>query len=127
MARQRGQGPQRPIKGFRPGKEPPQLRKKRAKQELGQGNATQEKLVEFFASRTPAESRALLRRWRIGLLVAAVVLGIGGVLLYGWSVIVAVLVHLLGGISLFLWWQLHRQREALNAMADMVGGGRSRR
>lgn len=113
------------MKGFRPGKEPPHLRKQQAKRELGQGNATQERLVEFFAARTPAESRTLLNRWRVGLLAGGLVLLVVGALLYGWSILVAVLVHLLAGIMLFLWFQLRRQREALETLADRAGRGGS--
>lgn len=116
------------VKGFRPGKEPPQLRKQQAKRQLGEVSASQERLLEVFASRTPAEARALMRRWRIGLFVAGVVLVVAGALLYGWSVIAGAVVHLLAALALVIAWRLHSQREALGAMADMVGakGGGSR-
>lgn len=129
MARHgRGQGPQRPVKGFRPGKEPPQLKKQRAKQQFGQVSGSQERLIDFFASRTPEQARSLMRRWRIGLLIAAIVLAIAGVFLYGWSIVAGVIAHILAGATLFLWWQLNRQRPQLEAMADAVsGGGRGRR
>lgn len=126
MARGPGGGPQRPIKGFRPGKEPPQLRKQRAKQQLGDMNAAQERLVELFASRTPDESRALMRRWRIGLLTAAIVLAVAGVPAYAWSVIAGVVLHVLAAAVAVVWWRLWRQREGLEAMAEAVSGrGRS--
>lgn len=123
MARHgRGRGPQRPIKGFRPGKEPPQLRKLRAREQFGDVTPTQERLIEVFAERSPDEARVLIRRWRIGLLAGAVVLAVLGALLYGWSIIAGVVVHVLAAVVLFLWWRLHRQRAALEAMADVVSG-----
>lgn len=128
MARRgRGSGPQRPVKGFRPGKEPPQLKKQRAKQRFGDVSASQERLIELFAERTPEESRTLMRRWRIALLAGAVALAIVGALLYGWSVIAGLIVHGLAVGTLFFWWRLHRQRDDLEAMADAVSGGGSGR
>lgn len=123
MARHgRGSGPQRPMKGFRPGKEPPEIKKRRAKQQFGEVNAAQERLIEVFAERTPEESRVLMRRWRIALLAAALVLGILGAALYAWSIIAGVIVHVLAAIALFLGWRLHRQRDDLEAMANAVSG-----
>ena len=128
MARHgRGQGPQRPIRGFRPGKEPPRLRQQRAKQQFGEMNAAQERLVEMFARRTPEESRAMLRRWRVALLVAALALLVPGAALYFWSIIAGVIVHVVAIVLLGLWWRLQRQREALEAMADAVSGPRKGR
>lgn len=117
-----GQGPRRPMKGFRPGKEPPELRKRRAKQEFGEVNAAQERLIEAFAGRSPEEARAMMRRWRIGLLIAGVLLSVVGVLLYGWSIVAGVIVHILAAVAFFLWMRLHRQRGDLEAMADVVSG-----
>jgi len=117
------------VKGFRPGKEPPRLRKQQAKRQLGEVSAAQERLLEVFASRTPGESRALMRRWRISLFAVGAVLLVAGALLYGWSLLAGVVVHFLAAIALVIGWRLHRQREALGAMADLVGAkrGRSRR
>ncbi len=126
MGRRRGQGPQRQVKGFRPGKEPPQLRKQAARQQFGEVNAAQERLIEFFAERSPDESRALMKRWRLALLVGAAALAVLGVVLFSWSTVAAVIVLVLAGVVLFLWWQLRRQREALETMADQVGGGPGR-
>jgi Flp pilus assembly protein TadB len=129
MGRRRGQGPQRQVKGFRPGKEPPRLRKQRAKQQFGEMNAAQERLVEFFAERSPDEARALMGRWRLALLLGAVLLGVVGAALYSWSTVAGIIVHVLAVIVLVLWWQIRRQREALETMADQVGGrpGKRRR
>lgn len=114
---------QRPIKGFRPGKEPPQLKKRRAKEQFGEVGAAQERLIELFAERSPRESRALLRRWRIGLLAGAIVLAVLAVVLYAWTVVATVVAGLLAVAVLFLWWRLHRQKEEFEAMADAVSGG----
>ena len=121
MARRGGGGRQRPVKGFRPGKEPPQLRKQRAKRQLGETSAAQERLLELFASRTPAQSRVLVRRWRLGLIAAGTALVVVGVALYGWSVAAGVAVHVVAAAALGIGWRLHSQREALAAMADLVG------
>lgn len=117
------------VKGFRPGKEPPQLRKQQAKRQLGEVSAAQERLLEVFASRTPGESRALMRRWWTGLFAVGAVLLVAGALLYGWSVLAGAVAHLLAAVALVIGWRLYRQREALGAMADLVGaeGSRSRR
>lgn len=122
MARRRGQGPRRPIKGFRPGKEPPQLRKQRAKQQFGKMSGTQERLVDMFAERTPQESRRLIRAWRIGFLAGAIALAAIGGALFVWSIIAGAVLEAFAIVLFFLWWRLHRQREALEAMADAVSG-----
>lgn len=128
MARGRG-GPQQPIKGFRPGKEPPQLKKRQAKQQFGDLSPSQERLVEMFAERTPEESQALVGRWQTGLLVATVVVALLAALLFTWSVIAGIAVGVVAVVLLFLWLRLRRQAADLKAMADAVsrGGRRPRR
>lgn len=121
------QRPQRPIKGFRPGKEPPQLRKRRAKEQFGDVGPAQERLIEVFAERSPQEARTLLRRWTIGLLTGAIVSAALAVLLYAWSVIATVVAGTLSLGLLFLWWRLRRQRPDLEAMADAISGTPGRR
>lgn len=125
MARgQRGRGQQRPVKGFRPGKEPPQVRKQRAKQQLGgETNWAQDKLIEALSDRSPDEARGMMKRWRMVLLAAAVVVSIAGALLYGWSIIAGVIVHVIA-VALFLFWfQLRRKQKDFEAMAELVSGG----
>ena len=115
------------VKGFRPGKEPPQLKKRRAKEQYGDVTGTQERLIELFAERTPEESRALIRAWTRGLLGGAIALVVAAAVLALWSTVAAVIVGVLAVVVLFLWWRLHRQREAFEAMADTVAGtGRGR-
>jgi Flp pilus assembly protein TadB len=127
MARgNRRSGPQRPMPGFRPGKEPPKLRKQRAMQQLGgEVSGSQQRLMELFADRTPQEARALIRRWWVGLLAAAILLAVLGGVLYLWSTVAGILVHVVAGGVLFLWWQVHRKRGDLEAVADMVSGGKT--
>jgi Flp pilus assembly protein TadB len=127
MARgQRGRG-QQPIRGFRPGKEPPQLRKQRAQRQLGpDANWAQKRLVDVLADRSPDEARAMMRRWRLALLVGVIVLAVLGALLYGWSVIAGVLIHVLAAGLFLLWIQLRRKRRDFETMADLVGGRRPR-
>lgn len=122
MARRRGQGPQRPVKGFRPGKEPPELRKRRAKEQLGEVNTMQERLIELFAERSPAQARAMIRRWMIGLMTAAAVLAVVAVLLATWSTVAAVVVGGLALVLLVLGLRIRSQRADLEAMADTVSG-----
>lgn len=129
MARQgKGQGSQRPVKGFRPGKEPPQIRKQRAKQQFGEVSASQERLIELFAERSPEEARSLMRRWRVGFLVGGITVAVLGAVLYVWSLVAAVVVEVIALVLLVLWWRLRRQRDALEAMANAVSGkGKPRR
>lgn len=122
MARNRGQGPQRPIKGFRPGKEPPELRKRQARQQFGEMSAAQQRLVDLLAERTPEEARRLLRRQRIMLLVGGIALSALAVALSFWSIWVAAIAAVLAAAVFFLWARLHRQRESYEAMADAVSG-----
>lgn len=123
MARHgKGQGPQRPMKGFRPGREPPQLKKQRAKQQFGDVSASQERLIELFAERSPDEARKLMRRWRVGFLAGGLALAVLGAVLYLWSPIAVVVAEIMALVLLVLWWRLHRQRDALEAMADAVSG-----
>jgi Flp pilus assembly protein TadB len=128
MARgRRGQGHQQPVRGFRPGKEPAQLRKQRAKQQLGtDANWAQKRLVESLAERSPEEARAMMRRWRMALLAAAVVLAILGLALYFWSIVAGIVVHVIAAAVLLFWFQLRRKRGDFEALADMVSGRRGR-
>ena len=111
------------MPGFRPGKEPPQLRKRKALEQYGDVGWAQERLIAAFAEQSPAESRKMIRRWTLALLAAGIVLAVVGAGLYLWSVIAGVVAHVVAVAVLVLWWRIHRQREALETMADTVGGG----
>jgi Flp pilus assembly protein TadB len=128
MARsRRGRGHQQPVRGFRPGKEPTQLRKQRAKQQLGSdANWAQKRLVESLAERTPEQARAMMGRWRLALLAVVVVLAILGGVLYVWSMVAGIIVHVIAAAVLLFWFQLRRKRRDFEALADMVSGGRGR-
>lgn len=112
------------MKGFRPGREPPELRKRQARQRFGDLTRTQERLVELFAERTLEESRGLIRRWVVGLLVTALTLAIVAGLLALWSTIAALVAAALAAVCTGLWWRLRGQREALVEMAETVAGKR---
>ena len=123
MARGRGQGPQRHVKGFRPGKEPPRLRAEHAKRQFKDVSASQARLIEMFAQRTPEEARSLIRRWRITLLSAGIGLAVLGAFLMTWSWLAGLGTFAIAGVVLFFWWRIHREREAYQALADQVSGG----
>lgn len=116
---------QRQMKGFRPGKEPPRLRKERARQQFGELSSTQEQLVELFAERSLEESRTLIRRWLWGMLAVTIGLAVVAAVLTIWSPVAAIVVGVLALVFLVLWWRLYRQREAFEGMAEVVSGQRS--
>jgi Flp pilus assembly protein TadB len=120
MGRRRGQGPQQSMKGFRPGKEPPALRKAHAKKQFGDLNAGQERMVELFAERSPEESRKLISRWKTGALVAGVLLSVLTVLAWMWTWIAGGIVGLLAVVVFFVYFRLRAQTAQLQQMADTV-------
>lgn len=126
MARgRRGRGHQQPVRGFRPGKEPAQLRRQRAQAQLGgDANWAQKQLVDVLADRTPEQARRMMRRWRVALLAAVIALVFVGALLYRWSVVAGVIVHVLAAVVLLFWFQLRRKQSDFEALADMVSGRR---
>jgi hypothetical protein len=119
MAKKRRGQP--PIKGFRPGKEPAHLKKQRAKAQLG-SDATwaQKQAVEAVAGRSPEEVRRMVRRWSLGLALAAVILAVAGTLLYAWSVVAGVVVHVLTAVVAFLAYRLRRQGGGLAEIAESM-------
>jgi len=120
MGRRKGQGPQQSIKGFRPGKEPPELRKAHAKKQFGDLSAGQERMVELFAQRSPEESRKLISRWKTGALAAGVLLSVLTVLAWMWTWIAGAVVGVLAGVVFFLYLRLRAQTAQLEQMADTV-------
>ena len=122
-----GGGRQQQVRGFRPGREPAQLRKRQAKAQLGDdANWAQKKLVETLGDKSPDEVRTMMGRWTAVLLTIAAVLALGGAFLYRWSVIAGVVVHMLAILVFVVWFQLRRKRAEFEKLAEMLGGGRRR-
>jgi hypothetical protein len=116
-----GRGPRRAVKGFRPGKEPVQLKRQRAKAELGKdANWMQRQTVEAVAGQSPQQIRKMVRRWSLALVVAAGAAVIGGGLLYRWTWIAGVAVHALAAVLLFLAYRIRKQGPGLEQMADSL-------
>lgn len=114
-----GGGKPRPMKGFRPGKEPPELKKRRAKARLpADASWLQKQTVEAIAGRSPEEVGKLVRTWTVGLLVGAVLLGVLGIFLYSWSAVAGVAVHVLTVALLVLGYRLRKQGPGLVEMAE---------
>lgn len=110
------------VKGFRPGKEPAYVRKQRAKQQLGQeAPRAQERALDLVADRSPGEVRSLMNRWVTVLLVVGALLGVGGALLYDWSLAAGIVTHMLAAAAIFLWHRLRRQRNQLVELAEQFG------
>jgi hypothetical protein len=116
----KGRGPG-PVKGFRPGKVPPQVKRQQARARLGSDASwAQKRTVDAVAGRSPDEVRATLRRWTVGLLVGAVALALLGGFLYRWSVMAGVVVHVVTAALLVLVFRLRRQGHRLVEMAESL-------
>ena len=120
MGRRRGQGRPQQMKGFRPGKEPPELRKAHARKQFGDLSPAQERMVELFAERSPDESREMISRWKTGALLGGVILSILAVLAWRWTWVAGVIVGVLAGVALFLYLRLRTQSAQFEQMADAV-------
>ena len=120
MAKKR-RGPQPQMKGFRPGKEPAALKKRRAQAQLG-SNASwgQKQAVEAVAGKSPQEVKAMVKRWSTMLFVSGGVLAVGGVFLYGWSTPAGIGAHVLAAVVLFLGYRLKKQGAGLAEMAGSL-------
>lgn len=107
------------MKGFRPGKEPPELKKRRAKARLpADASWLQKQTVEAIAGRSPDEVRTMVRNWAVGFLAGVVVLVVLGVFLYSWSLLAGIAVHVLAAVLLVLAYRLRRQGPGLVEMAE---------
>jgi hypothetical protein len=120
MARRRGREQQPQVKGFRPGKAPPQLRKQMAKQRMGEMSAAQERMVDLFADRSPAESKKLISRWVAGTLIGGIVLSLLSVLAWMWTWIAGIPLTIAAGAVFFSHIRLRAQRTQLEEMAAVV-------
>lgn len=122
MAGKKGRrGPQRTVKGFRPGKEPAHLKRRQAKAQLGK-DATwaQKQTVEAIAGRSPDEVRRMVRRWSLGIGAGGVLLAVLGFFLYSWLWPVGAVVHVLAVALLFLAYRIRKQGPGLEEMADSL-------
>lgn len=107
------------VKGFRPGKEPPGLKKRLAKAQIGKDASwAQRATVEAVAGRSPQQVRAMVRKWTLTLGVSAVALGLAGIFLYRWVVLAGVAVHVVALVLLFLAYRLRKQGAGLVEMAE---------
>ncbi|MDA1104409.1 MAG: hypothetical protein O2956_12545 [Gemmatimonadetes bacterium] len=121
MAARKGGGPQRPVKGFRPGKEPAHLKKQRAKAQLGKDASwAQKQAVDVIAGRSPQEVRKMVQRWSRGVIAAAVLLAIVGAFLYGWAVAAGITAHVASAGLFFLGYRIGKQGSGLVDMADRM-------
>jgi hypothetical protein len=112
---------QQQVKGFRPGKEPLHLKKRRAKAELGKDASwAQKQAVEAVAGRSPKEVAASVRRWSIALGGSGVVIAVLGLFLYPQSVAAGVASHAVAAGLLFLAYRLRKQLPALVDMAESL-------
>lgn len=122
MAGKKGRrGPQRAVKGFRPGKEPAHLKRQQAKAQLPK-DATwaQKQTVEAIAGRSSDEVRRMVQRWSLGMGAAGVVLAVLGFFLYSWLWPVGAVVHVLALVLLFLAYRIRKQGPGLEEMADSL-------
>jgi hypothetical protein len=117
-----GGGGQRPVKGFRPGKEPAHLRRQQAKAQLGKdATASQKRMVDLVSGRTPEEIQSMVNRWIGWMLAAALLLLVGGGVLYRWSLGAGIAVHVLAVVFLVFAYRMHRQRPGFVEAARTFG------
>ena len=67
----------------------------------------------------------MVTRWARIVLVIFAALGILGALLYRWSLVAGIIVHVLALAVLFIWYRLRAQQPQLAEMARTVGKGRT--
>jgi len=121
MAANKRHGHQPPARGFRPGKEPAHLKKKRAKAQIGaDASWAQKQAVDVVAGRSPQEVRSMVKRWSATLLAGALLLAVGGVLLYRWSAVAGMVVHVLAAVVAFLGYRVKKSGPGLEEMAGSL-------
>jgi len=109
------------VKGFRPGKEPPHLKKQRARAQLGKDASwLQKQTVEAVAGRSPQEVRKMVRVWSRVLMAGALILVVVGVFLYAWALPAGIVVHAIAAALLFLAYRLGKQGSGLVEMAESL-------
>ncbi|MDG2281663.1 MAG: hypothetical protein P8L45_01015 [Longimicrobiales bacterium] len=109
------------AKGFRPGKEPTHLKKRRAKAQLGSDASwSQKQAIDAIAGRRPEEVRSMVKRWSTGLFAGGLLLGAGGLFLYGWSTPAGIVTHVVAGLMLFLGYRVKKSGQGLADMASSI-------
>ncbi|TVP55686.1 MAG: hypothetical protein EA351_10115 [Gemmatimonadales bacterium] len=97
------------------------MKKQRARAQLPDNASwAQKQMVEAMAGQDPEKLQRSLHRWSIGLLIAAIVLGVGGLFLYGWNLFAGFAAHLVGAGMVFLWYRLRKQRQQLIDLAQAL-------
>jgi fatty acid desaturase len=91
-----------------------------AKQRMGEMSAAQERMVDLFADRSPAESRKLISRWVTGTLIGGIVLASLSVLAWMWTWIAGIPLTIAAGAVFFSHIRLRAQRAQLEEMAEVV-------
>ncbi len=114
--KRRGHAPA--AKGFRPGKEPAHLKKRRAKAQLGSDASwAQKQTVDAIAGRSPQEVESMVRRWSAVLFGGAALLGVGGAFLYAWAIPAGIIAHVVTAGLLFLGYRLRKSGQGWIDMA----------
>ena len=76
--------------------------------------------MEAVAGRSPAEVRAMVRKWSLGLTVGAVLLAVLGTVLLVWSVAAGVVVLVFFVVLAFLSYRVRKQGSGLVDMAESL-------
>ena len=109
------------MKGFRPGKEPPHLKKQRAKAQLGKDASwLQKQTVDAVAGRRPEEVRNMVQKWSLGLIAGGLLLAVGGIFLYAWATAAGITAHVVSVALLFLGYRIRKQGSGLVEIADSL-------
>jgi hypothetical protein len=80
----------------------------------------QKQTVDAVVGRSPQEVRTMVRKWKWGLVAAAVLLALLGVFLYAWSLAAGVVAHVLTVGLLFLAYRVGKQGQALAELAQSL-------
>ncbi len=122
MSKKSRGGDRQPIKGFRPGKEPPHLRRKQAKDQLGKdASASQQKIIDLVAHRTPDEVHAMVTRWIWIASTFGVLNLVMGYFLFGWHWLAGGGAIVLAVVLFVLAFRMRGQRKNFVQIAEMVG------
>ena len=62
----------------------------------------------------------MVTRWSTALLAGGVLLGVGGIFLYGWSMAAGIVTHVVAGVLLFLGYRVRKSGQGLVEMAGSI-------